>query len=144
MYAAKAAYIFPWYLWVLLLILFLRFFPLFLKLIIVNYTSLLCTVHTLKIRKVGTPYFSWSRDPFKPLPVLCYVFCLDFCKVFDMISHNILLSKLELYGFDGCIGEWTRIRLNSLIHRTEVTCSVSRWALVTNGVPQVLWWDWGC
>lgn len=38
---------------------------------------------------------------------------LDFCKVFDMVLHNIPLSKWERYGFNG----WERNWLDSHIQR---------------------------
>jgi len=56
---------------------------------------------------------------------------LDSCKAFDTVPHNILLSKLLTYGFDGRTVWWMKNWLDGRIQRV-----VSRWRSVTSNVPQ--------
>ncbi|TRZ13891.1 hypothetical protein HGM15179_013216 [Zosterops borbonicus] len=82
-----------------------------------------------------TGFLSWSDcigDKGRTMDAIC----MDFCKTFDTVPYNILLSKLEREGFDGWTVQWTRNYLDSHTQRIMVNGSVFQWALVTRSIPQ--------
>ena len=65
----------------------------------------------------------------------CGVF-IDLKKAFDTVDHEILLNKLNHYGFRGIINDWFSSYLNNRTQTTQVGQHISDKAIITCGVPQ--------
>ena len=63
-------------------------------------------------------------------------FFLDLKKAFDTINHDILISKLELYGIRGTCQSWFKSYLGNRMQRVELIGINSSWKRVKCGVPQ--------
>ena len=60
----------------------------------------------------------------------------DLSKAFDCLSHNLLIAKLEAYGFDKSALIFVYDYLKSRKQRTKVNGSYSSWKELLYGVPQ--------
>ena len=61
---------------------------------------------------------------------------LDFAKAFDKVDHDLLLKKLQRYGFQGRLLNWIEAFLTGRQQRVVVNGKLSFLAWVLSGVPQ--------
>ena len=61
---------------------------------------------------------------------------LDLKKAFDTVDHNILLSKLKLYGIRGSTHSWFKSYLSNRKQYVEYNNFKSDTKTITHGVPQ--------
>ena len=60
----------------------------------------------------------------------------DFNRAFGTVPHNILLSKLDRYEFDGWTVQWMKNWLQDCVWRVVTNGSVSGWKSVMSSVLQ--------
>ena len=68
--------------------------------------------------------------------VTCGIF-VDFQKAFDTVNHEILLSKLDHYGFRGIINDSFRSYLTGRTQKVVINGFESETKIMNHGVPHV-------
>ena len=69
------------------------------------------------------------------------IFC-DLSKAFDCVNHEMLLSKLHIYGIQGITIGWFRSYLTNRKQKVEIKSPnsthniLSDWGILKHGVPQ--------
>ena len=65
----------------------------------------------------------------------CGIF-LDFSKAFDTVNHEILINKLEYYGFRGLVKQWFISYLSERCQIVIVNSEKSAECIISCGIPQ--------
>ena len=60
----------------------------------------------------------------------------DLSKAFDCLNHDLLIAKLEAYGFDYASLSYIYDYLSGRKQRTKVNNSFSEWSNILSGIPQ--------
>ena len=66
---------------------------------------------------------------------ICAVF-MDLSKAFGTLNHDLLISKLGVYGFETCTLRYMKSYLMNRKQRVRVNENFSEWERITTGVPQ--------
>ena len=61
---------------------------------------------------------------------------MDFSKAFDLVNHDILITKLKCYNFDPISIQWFESYLNDRTQSVKIGAYTSESLPVTAGVPQ--------
>ena len=64
------------------------------------------------------------------------LFLMDLSKAFDCISHDLLIAKLNAYGFEKSALKLIYSYLKGRKQRVKINIEYSSWADILNGVPQ--------
>ena len=66
----------------------------------------------------------------------CGVLLTDLSKAFDCLSHELLIAKIDAYGFDYISTKLIYSYLTSRYQRVRINSSFSTWSEILFGVPQ--------
>ena len=69
-------------------------------------------------------------------PLLVDAVFLDLSKVFDKVSHFLLMQKLCNFGACACLLNWCRDYLSNREQRVVIDGKSSDWRPIPSGVPQ--------
>ena len=61
---------------------------------------------------------------------------IDLKKAFDTVNHDILLHKLQFYGFSGILHDWFKSYLSERTQTIQIGSQISKKCITKCGVPQ--------